>query len=140
MKKMAFFSFIFSSLGTLYSFILFYPYLLNGGCVFGNTCYTFLEIPICFLGFIGFFLVSILFWMVLLSQEERHQLSLLQKIFWITFVGMLFALFYLIQELFTQKCFEGTCFFSFEYPSCLVGFVFFLVLFSISRYLSRKEA
>ncbi|NCU41427.1 MAG: hypothetical protein EOM19_01740 [Candidatus Moranbacteria bacterium] len=139
MKKMVFFSFIFSSLGTLYSFILFYPYLLNGGCAFGSTCNTLLEIPICFFGFIGFFLVSILFWMVLLSQEEERQIILMQKIFWITFAGMLFALFYLIQELFTQKCFDGICFFSFEYPSCLVGFVLFLALFSVSRYLLRKE-
>ncbi len=139
MKKIVFFSCIVSSLGMIYSFILFYPYILNGGCLFGNVCYTFFEIPICFFGFIGFFLVSILFWKILISNERQRQPFLVQKIFWITFVGMLFAMYYLIQELFTQKCFDGVCFFSFEYPSCLVGFIFFLILFGVSRYMSKEE-
>ncbi len=139
MKKIAFFSLIFSSLGTLYSSVLFYPYFLNRGCVFGEVCLTFLEIPICFFGFFGFFWVSILFWMIYRSEEKNYQISLMQKIFWITFIGMLFALYYLIQELFTQKCFDGICFFSFQYPTCLVGFLLFLFLFGISRHMSKQE-
>jgi|GEM_PF-4766950 len=139
MRKMIIISSGVSFIGAIYSFILFYPYFISQSCAFGYSCPMLFTLPVCFYGFLGFlFLFSLTarLWFVSdLTMKNRLTLTF----FWATLFGMLFALYFLIQELFTEECSRGECHFSLAYPSCLYGFFLFFLLFLLARRMSKKE-
>ena len=57
----------------------------------------------------------------------------LKTIFWISLAGILFSGYLSYTEIFQQVCALGTCSTSvFSVPSCVYGFVMYLVVFIIS--------
>jgi hypothetical protein len=122
-----------SVLGAIYSFSLFLPHFLSGSCGFGSVCPMLFSLPICLYGCIGFVVVGTLAISIFFAKDSRTQTHLFRSLFWITLLGMLFALYFLIVELFTQNCFGNNCSFSLGYPSCLYGFFLFFGSFLLSK-------
>ncbi len=64
----------------------------------------------------------------------------LQTLFWISLAGMLFSGYLSYGELFQQACALGTCSTKvFTIPSCVYGFVMYLIGFIISILGLRSE-
>lgn len=123
-----------AAIGTLYSGILTYGKLTTGMCVFGSSCPLLLGIPVCVFGFFGFLSVLLLFGASYYTKRWRSK-GVVVELFWISLVGTLFALYFLIQELFfIPGASEGFPAIGFGYPSCLYGMVLFGIIFLISRY------
>jgi len=126
-----------AALGAAYSFMLFFSRLTQETCTIGSVCPMLFGQPVCLYGFIGFSAVIGLLFGMWRCAEEGMRMRLSQVLFWLTLFGMLFALFYLIQELFIEECPGGACRFSLGYPSCLSGFLLFGGLFFSARRISR---
>lgn len=138
MKKQIILSVTLALAGVVYSFTLFSSYAFSGICAFGSGCPTLFGQPVCLFGLLGF-----LFTLVLLFGLWKYsRINVLENfariLFWLTFGGMLFALFFLIQELFVQDCSVGGCQFSWSYPSCLYGFLLFGGLFLMAQRILRR--
>lgn len=115
---------VFSFAGLLYSGTIAYQKFTTGICAFGASCPYLFGIPVCYFGFLGFLTLSIslssIFWV-----EEKKAKSVYGFLYWFTLGGTLFALYFLIYELFVLPIPPGTHFISLGYPSCLYGFLAF---------------
>lgn len=122
---------VFSLAGAFYSGVLAFSKLTTGICAFGASCPYLFNLPVCVYGFVGFVFVFLLSMMAMFNERKRS--AALHIIYWFSFVGTLFALFYLIQELFflpTPPAGRGI---SLGYPSCLYGMIGYLVAYLTAR-------
>lgn len=124
---------IIAAFGVLYSFVLFLPHFFGEVCLFGSTCPTLFGFPVCLYGCIGFLSVFILLLGSVMTSDVQKARMFGHWLFWGTLGGMLFSLYFLIQELFIESCPGGDCSFSLGYPSCLYGLILFFILFLLCR-------
>ncbi len=123
-----------AAIGTLYSGILAYGKLTTGVCVLGSSCPLLFGIPVCVFGFFGFLSVLLLFGASYYTNRWRSK-GVVVELFWISLAGTLFALYFLIQELFfIPGASSGFSNIGLGYPSCLYGLVLFGIIFLFSRY------
>lgn len=121
--------------GVIYSGIVSYNKMTTGQCFVGTSCPHFLNVPVCYYGFFGFVLsfvlASTVFWLNIKSAHTAYF-----GFFWLTFLGSLFALYFLVYELFVLPIPSGARLFFHGYPSCLYGFILFGVLFFLVKSVS----
>lgn len=123
-----------SIIGMIYSGILAYGKLTTGVCSFGSVCPYLFGLPVCIFGFFGFLAITILMMLVVFVKMRNIQM-IAEGLFWFSLAGTLFALYYLIQELFFLPGSENSALkFGLGYPSCLYGFILFGTVFSFVRY------
>lgn len=100
--------------------------LISKTCAFGETCPLFLGMPACYIGFILFlslFIVSLLF---IMDKKPAGVLS--KKFLIISFLGVVYSLNFAIPEL--PRLFqEGFSAYFFGLPTCVLGSLFFVVIF-----------
>lgn len=118
-----------SGIGIVYSGTLAYQKLTTGVCVFGTSCPYLLGLPVCVYGLVGFLVVHALASAVLLVSRESMK-RWWTALFWFSLAGMLFALYYLVQELFfLPRSAAG----GFSFPSCLPGTILFGIIFVFAK-------
>lgn len=136
MRFLIYFVITLATIGLGYSFFIIYPWFFGGYCsVSGEECLEFLGIPSCAYTFI-LFGITLFFGWGMLSRQSKKRTSSMRVLFWVTLFGMLFTLYFSIQELFIKACQGGDCSFSFYYPSCLYCFVIFVLSFGLARYIT----
>lgn len=126
MKNFKRFFLIITMAGVLFSGYMSGVKLISKTCAFGETCPLFLGMPACYIGFILFlslFLVSLLFVM-----NRRPVRIISRKFLIISFLGVVYSLNFAIPEL--PRLFqEGFRAYFFGLPTCVLGSLFFIIIF-----------
>lgn len=126
MKNFKIFFMIMTVAGVLFSGYMSGFKLISKTCAFGETCPLFLGMPACYIGFILFlslFIVSLLF---IMDKKPAGVLS--KKFLIISFLGVVYSLNFAIPEL--PRLFqEGFSAYFFGLPTCVLGSLFFVVIF-----------
>jgi len=134
MRKIVFWIGIISLSGSVYSGVLMYSKFTTGTCSFGTVCPYLFGLPVCVYGFVGFSIVFLL--SIAIFAKQVMAKNLIQAIYWISLTGAMFALYFLIQELFVLNPPSGG---KFGYPSCLYGLVAFGLVYVFSRKLINEN-
>jgi len=128
-KNFKYFFLIITSMGVLFSGYMSSVKLFSKTCAFGETCPLFLGMPACYIGFILFlslFLVSLLF---ILNKRSPQIIS--KKLLFISFLGVIYSLNFAVPEL--PKLFQdGPSAYFFGLPTCVMGSLFFVIIFIAS--------
>jgi len=122
-----------SFVGAIYSFFLVFTTFTRDVCLVSGGCPHLFGLPICLFGFVGFVCILVLSVLVYQSPRSAMGLRALRLLYWLSLGGALFALYYLIQELFILECPQGACKISLWYPSCLYGLIAFVLVFVAAR-------
>lgn len=139
MKNFKIFFMIMTVAGVLFSGYMSGFKLISKTCAFGETCPLFLGMPACYIGFILFlslFIVSLLF---IMDKKPAGVLS--KKFLIISFLGVVYSLNFAIPEL--PRLFqEGFSAYFFGLPTCVLGSLFFVIIFigSIIFYKKTKTS
>jgi len=113
-------------LGTLFSGYLTFTKMFGGYCPIQEGCPVLWGNPVCAYGFIMFlilFLSSIVFY----YKEDLFNNLVIAKV---SFIGVLFSLYYAVVELFYTTC-AGPCKYSMGLPTCVYGLVMYAIVFII---------
>lgn len=124
----AFFSLVLSGIGAAYSGTLAYQKLTTGVCAFGTSCPFLFGVPVCVYGFFGFLIAHTLVGVSLFIDDTMAK-KLWTALFWFSFGGVLFAVYYLTQELLESSIASP----GFSFPSCLPGVVLFGIIFALAK-------
>lgn len=118
--------FLCALIGIVYSGFLTYEKLSTGVCSLGTVCPYLFGVPVCVFGFFGFLIILILLGAMTFSKWGQPE-KIGSGIFWFSLAGSLFALYYLIREIFFVSGI-GWMFLSPNsgFPSCLIGFISFM--------------
>lgn len=134
-KNFKIFFIVFSLGGFLFSGYMSGVKLFSKTCAFGESCPLFLGMPACYIGFILFasiFVLSIIFAM---NKAEEKIIS--KKILAISFLGVVYSLNFAIPEL--PLLFKnGMKSYMLGLPTCVLGSIFFIILFIASILLRKK--
>jgi uncharacterized membrane protein len=104
--------------------------LFSGICAFNEPCPYFLGYPACYIGFALFVAMSIT--SITASINKVRSLQPVKVIFAISLLGILFAGYYVAQELLSAFARGTFVFYGLGLPACVYGLVFFIIIFSIS--------
>ena len=118
-------------LGGVYSGTLAYTKLTTGICAFGAACPFLFGFPVCVYGFAGFVVVFLLSVMAYVQPEYKGKN--MNFVYWLSLIGVFFALYYLIQEVFLLPDPPAGRTISLGYPSCLYGLIAYSLIFTIAR-------
>jgi len=124
--------FIFSLIGFLFSGYLTFIKLFTGSCPLTEGCPIFLGYPACYYGFVLFLILLIL--SIMLMKNEKS----VKKIYYVSLIGILFALYSSVKELLYPSCLNGICNYSLLLPTCVYGFFMYLIIFINSRIYIKK--
>jgi uncharacterized membrane protein len=132
--------FVLAVMGFLFSGYLTFSRLLLQTCPLNEPCAIFLGLPTCVYGFVMFTLMLI-FSAIGAFHKKAHHVCMTKADMVVSLIGILFAGFFTIKELFFTQCVGGPCKYSLGLPSCTYGLVFFIAIFVLSiMSLSRKDA
>lgn len=127
---------IFSLAGVLFSGYLSGTKLFSSVCAFGETCPIFLGLPACYYGFIMFFLLAV--FSIVLALDKWNLKALSKALLITSLVGVIFAGKFAIEELplFFQNGFGS---YTFGLPTCVMGWLFFIVVFVLSVFFYKSK-
>ena len=128
MRKRMWWIFALSLFGVLFAGYLSYRKLFSGTCALTEGCSFFLGWPTCVYGFSIFCLIFIFACVSLISKHMFRK-----TIVFLSFVGMLFSGYFSVYELFFApvNMLNGASY-TLLLPSCVYGFVAFIIVFWIS--------
>lgn len=122
--------------GVLFSGYMSSVKLFSKTCAFGETCPLFLGMPACYIGFILFlslFLVSLMF---VFNRKTVSVIS--KKLLFISFIGVIYSLNFAVPEL--PRLFQdGPSAYFFGLPTCVMGSLFFVIIFIGSIIFYKKQ-
>lgn len=118
-------AFLFSIAGTLFSGYYSYVKMTTEGCPFNESCPIFLGYPACYTGFIIFCACLLLSTTIYILG----QFYLTNALITISLIGVIFSGFYAYQDIFYPNCPLGECNYTLLLPTCVYGFIFFIVVF-----------
>jgi len=121
--------FIFSLIGFLFSGYMTFSDIVLGYCPMKEGCPLIFGYPACLYGFALFLMLLITSIFLLNKESKRH----IQIIFWISLVGVLFAAYSSVIEIFFTKCI-GKCEYTMILPTCIYGLIMYLVIFIKSAF------
>ena len=124
--------FVLSLAGVLFSGYLSGVKFFQETCAFGESCPYVFGISACYYGFVMF---VVLFGSSICILKKFKKELFLDVMFYVSIVGMLFAGYLTIQELFFPLCI-GPCKYALVLPTCAYGFVVYLAVF-ISTILTK---
>lgn len=126
----------FSFAGLLFAGYLSFYKFFTKTCALNEACPTFLGQPACYFGLVMYltlFLLSI----GLVSKKLRQKTALLGIIF-VSFLGILFAGNFTIEEL--PVLFEsGLGAYALVLPTCALGLIFYILIFALSLFAKIKK-
>jgi len=128
--------FIFSLIGFLFSGYMTFSDVILGYCPMKEGCPLIFGYPACIYGFV-IFTALLITSIMLLKKDEKKSKKIKQLIFWISLAGVLFALYSSILEIFFTKCI-GKCEYTLILPTCIYGFIMYLVVFAKSAFELKK--
>jgi uncharacterized membrane protein len=111
--------------------------LFSGICAFNEPCPYFLGYPACYFGFAMFLAMFIT--SITASANKVRSLQPVKVIFAISLLGILFAGYYVVLELFSALARGTFVFYKLGLPTCAYGLVFFIIIFSISLSALRSQ-
>ena len=124
--------------GTLFAGYLSLSKLVLKTCALNEVCSYLLGIPTCVYGFVLFFSIFVLAWMRMNAKDSSKFATLTSAIQWISGIGILFAGYYAVEELFFPATI-GTPQYSLILPSCVYGLLVFALVFWLNwKYHSTK--
>lgn len=107
-------------------------------CALNEPCPYFLGLPACYYGFIFFLVMAIA---SLIGYFRNPTKKLVETIFSVSLAGIVFAGYFVFQEMTAAISTKSFVFYTLGLPSCFYGFIFYIVIFVISyRQLSRQKA
>jgi len=130
--------FVFAIAGFLFAGYLTFTKLLLGYCPLKEPCPVIFGQPACVYGLVLFtiILLSTIF-LLFCKKSFVHSHNFLKEIvFWVSFFGILFALYSTYLELFAVKC-PGGCQYSLLIPTCIYGLIFYMFIFIFSTKLKK---
>lgn len=123
---------LFSLGGVLFSGFLSFWRLFTGSCPLVGECPYFLGYPACYFGFLMFLTLFVASLMLMFKKYETKRL--LQILFYVSLLGLLFSGYFSIKELLFSSC-VGDCNYALLLPTCVYGFVFYLaILITVLKY------
>lgn len=125
--------------GVLFSGYLSGVRLISGICALNEPCPYFLGYPACYFGFAMYVIMFITSIAVFLKKVRS--LQAVKIIFAISLLGILFAGYFVAQELLRSFTRGTFVLYGLGLPTCAYGLVFFIIIFSISlsTLLSQKK-
>ncbi len=125
--------------GVLFSGYLSGVRLTSGICAFNEPCPYFLGYPACYFGFVMY--VTMLITSIAAFLKKVRGLQAVKIIFAISLLGILFAGYFVAQELLSSFTRGIFVLYGLGLPTCAYGLVFFVIIFSISlnTLLSQKK-
>ncbi|HPS21624.1 MAG TPA: hypothetical protein PLO44_02350 [Candidatus Paceibacterota bacterium] len=135
MKKSKISLLIFSLAGFLFSGYMSNIKIFSNTCAFGETCPLFLGIPACYYGFTIFTLILI--FSIIFAFKKASIGSITNSIFYTALVGVFFSGYFAMQE-FPMLLKNGFSTYKFGLPTCIMGFLFFVIIFIISIFLKKE--
>jgi len=123
--------------GVLFSGYMSGVRLFSGICAFNEPCPYFLGYPACYIGFALFVAMSIT--SITASINKVRSLQPVKIIFAVSLLGILFAGYFVAQELLSAFTHGTFIFYGLGLPACAYGLVFFIVIFSISLSTLRSQ-
>jgi len=126
---------LFTFAGVLFSGYMSAVKLFSKTCAFGEICPMFMGISACYVGFILFLVLFVL--SLFLATKKHKDKILTNSIFFVSLFGILFAFYYSAREvpLLVQN---GFGFYKFGLPTCMMGFILFLIIFIFSICFKKK--
>jgi hypothetical protein len=126
--------FIFSIAGTLFAGYLTISKLLLGYCPLKEPCPVILGQPACVYGFALYIILFVSSAVLLFHKKIRDKAKKcwLNTVFWISLVGIIFALYSTYLEIFTISC-PGGCSYSLLLPTCIYGLTMYIIIFVFSN-------
>ncbi|HIH32610.1 TPA: hypothetical protein HA235_07955 [Candidatus Woesearchaeota archaeon] len=124
---------IFSLIGLFFSGYLTVGQLLTGTCPIGGGCPFLWGYPVCTYGFIMFI---ILFFSSLMLHFKKGDTFTKKILLIVSIIGVLFSLYFAIQELFVIKC-PGGCKWPLLLPTCIYGLIMYLIILYAALKLNR---
>jgi len=129
--------FIFSIMGTLFAGYLTVSKLLLGYCPLTEPCPIFLGYPACVYGFVLYLAMLAMSAFALFSKKVASRHSLSSAIFWVSLIGVLFALYSTYQEVYFI-CPQG-CHYSLGMPTCVYGLVMYIIILVTSVIAQKRK-
>ena len=113
--------------------------LISGVCAFSEPCPYFLGYPACYFGFVLF--VTMFITSVAASINKVRSSRPIKIILVVSLLGILFAGYFVVQELLNIFAHGTFVFYGLGLPTCAYGLVFYITIFSISskRLCSQKK-
>ncbi len=126
----------FSVIGVLFSGTLTLKTLFSGTCPLTESCPYLLGYPVCVYGLIMYLALLGMSSFLLFGKHERMNMK--KGIVYVSLVGIIFSLYYTLQELFFGSCPPGGCEYSLLLPTCVYGLLMYLIVFGNAIYLLKK--
>jgi hypothetical protein len=120
---------IFTLAGVLFSGYMSAIKLFSKTCAFGETCPLFMGFPACYVGFLLFLTLFIISLSLLIKKHKDKILT--NSIFFVSLIGFLFAFYYSAGEI-PALIQNGFGFYKFGLPTCMMGLLFFTLIFILS--------
>ncbi|KKQ77278.1 MAG: hypothetical protein US98_C0008G0015 [Parcubacteria group bacterium GW2011_GWC1_38_6] len=127
--------FVLGMAGLLFAGYLSAVKLFNQTCALGESCAYFLGYPACYYGFLMYLLITIFAGLLLWSEKNKKMA--LNGVTFVSFLGILFAGYFTINELpllFTN----GFSAYFFGLPTCALGLLFYIAIFTLSFFERSK--
>lgn len=124
--------FIFAIIGVLFAGYLTFTKFVLGYCPLKEPCPYFLGYPACVYGLFLFGILLLISALMLFNQKLNSIRALDKTLFWVSLVGIVFALYSTYQEL-VYVCPVGKCSYSLLLPTCIYGLAMYIVIFVFSN-------
>lgn len=133
--------FVFALIGVLFSGYLTFTKMVLGVCPLTESCPYLFGQPVCIYGFGMFLLLLVFSGLMLFNIKKKFDktFKLNKGILCISFAGILFSGYYAVQELFFTSCYGGKCDYSLGLPSCVYGFVMYVIIFVLSFLILKSK-
>lgn len=100
----------------------------SGTCAFGESCPYFLGYPACYFGFMMYCVLTALSLLIVLRGKSR---SLIDGMFWVASLGILFAGYFTLYEI-PVLFSEGLRAYMLGLPTCALGLIFYTAIAIVS--------
>ncbi len=131
--------FILSIMGVLFAVYLTFTKMILGVCPLTEPCSYFFGQPSCLYGFV-LYLILLIISGILVFGKPAKELSLIKTLFWISLIGIIFAITSTIKEAFLTPCPGGKCVYSLGLPTCVYGLVMYIIILFLSLKLKKLKA
>lgn len=129
-KKLTALIFI-AAFGALYSGMLFYRNWTGEVCLGNVSCPQLFGLPVCLYGFLAFVVIFAVGLSVFHLQNLKKML--VNTMYWLSLGSVFFSVYFLVYELFLFP--PQNAVWSLGYPGCLIGFICYLFIFFLSRWI-----
>jgi hypothetical protein len=125
--------------GTAFAGYLSAVKLFTGTCAFNETCPYFLGYPSCWYGFGMFLAMTVIAGMAVMKKTDEAKAA--RAIMWVALAGMLFAGWFVMQEVVDWLIVPSDMRYGLVLPTCVYGLVFYVIIFTLSlrRVLAGKK-